>query len=55
MVNKITYSIQYKNGQWVIWKDIEKEKSISCIVIYKGTRKECQQRLEELKNGQRRI
>lgn len=49
---KITYDITYNSyyKHWVVWKNIEKEKGCSCIAVFKGTRKECQQRLKELKN-----
>ena len=52
MVNKITYSMEYsKNAkEWVIWKTIEKEKSVGFIAIFKGDKKECQEKLKELKN-----
>lgn len=51
---KITYTIEYNkyNKEWVIWKNIEKEQSIGFKPIFKGTKKECKKKLEELKNGQ---
>ena len=50
---KITYTIEYNkyNKEWVIWKNIEKEQSIGFKPVFKGTKKECKKKLEELKNG----
>lgn len=54
---KITYSVEFNphSKLWVVWKTIEKERSIGCISIYKGNRKECAEKLKELKNDKRRI
>ena len=51
---KIKYSMSYnKNSkQWVVWQDIEKEKSIGCIPKFKGSKKECQEKLKELRIGE---
>lgn len=51
---KIKYSMNYNKNtkQWVVWQDIEKEKSISCSPKFKGTKKECQLKLKELRIGE---
>ena len=48
---EINYEITYNKytKEWVVWKNIEGEKSISCKSVFSGTRKECQKRLKELK------
>lgn len=44
----ITYEISKHEANWVLWRNIECERSISSIAIMIGTKKECQERLEEL-------
>lgn len=48
----ITYEVLKHESNWVLWKNIECERSISSIAMAIGTKKECQERLEEL-NGSR--
>lgn len=54
---KISYEIKYNrfNKEWVVWKNVEGERSINCYPIFKGNRKECSQKLKELKNEFRSI
>lgn len=54
---KISYEIQYNKNlkHWVVWENIEGERSISCISVYSGTRKECKEKLQQLKNECREV
>ncbi len=54
---EIKYNITYhkQSKKWVVWKNIESERGINCMGIFRGTRKECELKLKELKNGQRGV
>ena len=47
---KITYSIDRKQGGWVLHKLIETEHGCNLVGIFKGTKKECEDRKKELLN-----
>ena len=59
-MRKVEYEIQrHKNsGEWVLWKITETEYedhgSLSSYKIFSGSKKECQKKLEEIKNDKRR-
>lgn len=44
----IKYSISKHLGIYILWKESQKGKGWACCGIYKGTRKECQNRLKEI-------
>lgn len=48
---KIKYSIEYHKGldMYVLWAEINSKTGFCVKGIYHGTRKECQQRLNEIK------
>ena len=59
-MRKVEYEIQRhkESGEWVLWKIIETEYEdhggISSKKLFNGTKKECQKKLEEIKNDKRR-
>lgn len=59
-MQEISYEIQRhkESGEWVLWKIIETEYEdhggISSKKLFNGTKKECQKKLEEIKNDKRR-
>lgn len=50
---KIKYSIEYHKGldMYVLWAEINSKTGFCVKGIYHGTRKECQQRLNEIKTS----
>lgn len=50
-MKKVTYSIDQKQDRWVIHKLIETDKGCNLLGVFSGTRKECQDKLKELKKG----
>ena len=45
---KIYYTLELKErGVWVVFKNIEKEFSFNFSGVFKGTKKECQEWMEE--------
>ena len=59
-MQEISYEIQKhkESGEWVLWKITETEYEdhggLSTKKIISGTKKECQKKLEEIKNDKRR-
>lgn len=59
-MQEISYEIQKhkESGEWVLWKITETEYEdhggLSTKKIISGTKKECQKKLEEIKNDNRR-
>lgn len=59
-MQEISYEIQRhkESGEWVLWKITETEYedhgSLSSYKIFSGSKKECQKKLEEIKNDNRR-
>lgn len=59
-MRKVEYEIQrHKNsGEWVLWKITETEYedhgSLSSYKIFSGSKKECQKKLEEIKENDKR-
>lgn len=59
-MQEISYEIQRhkESGKWVLWKIIETEcedhGGLSTKKIISGPKKECQKKLEEIKNDKRR-
>ena len=59
-MRKVSYEIQRhkESGEWVLWKITETEYEdyggLSTKKIISGTKKECQKKLEEIKNDKRR-
>jgi len=51
---KINYTLEYNstNKTWVVWKNLESEHSYNFYKVYEGSKKECQERLKEIKNGE---
>ena len=49
---KYKYSIEYHKGlqEFILWKEVESEKGFNVVAIYKGTKKECREKLNELKH-----
>jgi len=60
MKQKITYEIEKKDGEFVLWEFIEEhdfEKGCGHAtnrVVFHGTKKECLERKRELSNGTRK-
>ena len=52
-MKKIKYSIEYHNqlGEYILWKEKIGERSGNVIAIYKGTKKECEEKLKEIKTS----
>lgn len=53
MNKKVKYSLEYKRDTktWIIWKEIETERSINCGAVFRNPSKlECQKELERLRN-----
>jgi len=50
----ITYEILKYDSEWVLWKNIETTNGIGSMQVIKGSKAECQKKLEEL-NGNRNI
>ena len=50
---KITYSIEFHEGlqEFILWKELVTERGFNVVAIYKGTKKECQQKLKEIKTS----
>lgn len=46
---EITYSIERE--QWELWLVIKGERSINRKCIFEGKKKECQEKLKEIKNS----
>lgn len=48
---KITYCITYHEQlqQYILWKELTSERGFNSIAIYKGTKKECREKLKEIK------
>lgn len=48
----INYSIKKHKqmGCYILWKDIENKRSYASHCIYQGTRKECEEELNKIKN-----
>lgn len=42
---KIKYSIEYHrpSKEWVVWKEIEKDKGFGFKSVFRGTKKECKE------------
>ncbi len=56
----INYDITKKNGEYLLWKNTEVKKDGELKTtdfkrVFKGTKKECEQRKKELENEQRRV
>ena len=49
----IKYSIKYHKQlkEYILWKELESEKGFNVRGIYKGTKKECTEKLKELKTS----
>lgn len=58
-MKKVTYDIckNKTNGNWALWKNVEEELkgsggiSFDCLMV--GSRKECKEKLEEIKKNER--
>ena len=52
-MKKATYSIKkYKQlGEYVLWKEINSEHGFAVKGIFKGTKKECEKKLKEIKGA----
>lgn len=49
----IKYSIKYHKQlkEYILWKELESEKGFNVRGIYKGTKKDCIQKLKEIKTS----
>ena len=50
---KIKYTVEYHehSKKWVVWKTIEKERSVGFKVVFRGTKEECIKKQKELQKG----
>lgn len=49
----VSYSIKRHKqmGCYILWKDIENKRSFASNCMYQGTRKECEEKLKEIRKG----
>lgn len=53
---KIYYTIEYHtySKRWVLWENTKFERGESCRGIFRGTKKECEEYLKNLKEKKRK-
>ena len=51
MEKEFNYKINYHKGlqEFILWKEIKSEKGYNNIAIFKGSKKECKNKLNEIK------
>ena len=53
---RIYYTIEYhrENKRWVLWENTKYERGENCRGIYRGTKKDCEEKLKEIKEKKRK-
>lgn len=53
---RIYYTIEYHRElkKWVLWENTKYDRGESCRGIFKGNKKECEEKLKEIKEKERK-